>query len=213
MFEHFVFGCKVFHVASNIVSCNIVSSKIVGYMANFDFSSSETTKILLKQSLKKEVFSKEKGFWHDFWSSRRFWKFPTTHTPTSLQLFTLSHLCVRFSYHLSLSSYYVVQYPHMLKKDELLDRHRKVIRSHCFDHCFAVITISVHIKTVDFLLFSGCEKTLRSAVWSCFLVDRHELTLKKSEIDMSGCQLQHVGVKLPTRVQSCCHILTHWEGV
>ena len=59
-----------------------------------------------------------------------------------------------------------------------MTRTEVVVASHCFEHCSTVITINVHIKTVDFFLFSGYEKALNFILWSCFLLVRLDQLLK-----------------------------------
>ena len=90
-----------------------------------------------------------------------------------------------------------------------LTRTEVVVTSHCFEHCFTVITININIKTVNFLLFSRCEKALNFTYWSLFLVERHDHILKVESSSMSSLEFLHISVKLPSRVQSCWHILTH----
>ena len=59
-----------------------------------------------------------------------------------------------------------------------MKRTEVVVAYHCFEHCSTVITINVHIKTVDFFLFSGCEIALNFSFWSCFLLVRLDQLLK-----------------------------------
>ena len=88
-----------------------------------------------------------------------------------------------------------------------------VVTSHCFEHFLTVITITVHIKTVNFLLFSRCELALNFAFWSCFPIERHHHILKATRSVLFTFKLLHIVVKLPSLVQSCWHILTHWKKV
>ena len=88
-----------------------------------------------------------------------------------------------------------------------------VIASHCFKHSFEVITKTIYIETVNFLLISRCVVVLNSAFWSCFLVVRHHHGLKASRSVMSSLEFLHIGIKLPSKVQSCWHVLTHWIGI
>ena len=130
-------------------------------------------------------------------------------TPTFLQLRILSLLCIPVSYHPYLSSYYLVQYPDLLRRDELLDRNRSGSSIPLLRTLFYVIKITVHIKTVDFFLFTKCEKVLKFTFWSVFLVEKHDHILKIARSVMSSFEFLHISVKLPSRVQSCWRISTH----
>ena len=48
----------------------------------------------------------------------------TTHAPTFLPLCILSLKCIHVANHPSLSSFYLAQYPVLLRRDELLDENR-----------------------------------------------------------------------------------------
>ena len=84
-----------------------------------------------------------------------------------------------------------------------------VIASHCFKHSFAVITISIYIETYNFFI-SRCVEAFNSAFCSCFLVVRHRRNLKALRSVMSSLAFLHIGIKLPSCVQSCWHVLTPW---
>ena len=85
--------------------------------------------------------------------------------------------------HLSLSSYYLVQYSILLRRDELLDMNRSgsnipLLRTLLYsDH---------HIKTIDFFLVVRCEKALNFAFWSLFLVEKHGHILKNAKSILSS---------------------------
>ena len=70
-----------------------------------------------------------------------------------------------------------------------------VVANHCFEHCFSVTTITVHNKTVNFLLFSRCENALNFTISSCFLIERHGPILKIASSNVSGFELLNILVQ------------------
>ena len=72
-------------------------------------------------------------------------------------------------------------------RDESPDRDRSG-NSVLFKQCFAVIAISIYIETVDFILISRYVETLKSAFWSCFLIERHDHLLKIARLVMSSLE-------------------------
>ena len=99
------------------------------------------------------------------------------------------------SSHPTLSSCFLSHYLHRSMRDESPDRDRSG-NSILFRHCF-VLFISKYVET------------LKSVFWSCFLVERHDHLLKIARLIMSSLEFWHIGIKLPSCVQSSLHLLTH----
>ena len=86
----------------------------------------------------------------------------------------------------------------------------EVVVTQSFEHYFYSDHINrPHSITVNFLLVSRRKKTLNFAFWSWFLVERLEYILKTARSIMYILEFLHISVKLPSRVKSCWHLLTH----
>ena len=75
-----------------------------------------------------------------------------------------------------------------------------------------------YIETVNFLLFARCDKGHNFTFWSCFLVERHVSSLNVLRSVMYSFKFWlsfgvSVSNSILVGVQTCWHMLTHWERV